>query len=1350
VTVADLYPTEPERSKLRGPRDRWQPLRAGLLNVWQYEDETFQFENGRLVLYGPNGSGKTMALELLFPYLLDANATPARLSTAGGNDRGGLWSRVSGYEDVNGQVGYLWAEFARDTEPEPEYFTCGTRLEVRRSGGRQAWFTTNSRVGGDLSLLDSQRVPLTLQALRERIGGAGGKVWGDDVAGYKAAVRTTLYPGFSADRYQALIDGLLAVRKQSITDGLTDRRLNELLTDGLPALDTHELDQVARGFEQLDSRRDTIEELEAAVKAAESLDRRVKIYARGAVRSAAALVSAAQTQHENVTRERNANQQTLSDAAEAITDAKGKAEKAEDREGELTGRAEAIRASAQYKNIDELGAREQTASRSKTEAERAAEQAKRFAESAKGAEERAGTDEKAAAEAAARATETAREIAVQARRASLDVTPDEDLTRIAAAYQNEIEIKQEAVSEVRTKLGAVAMATQRRADAEAEQHRADEGLKEGERKLRVATEELTRSGQRWVSDVGSWTDGLTEMAMNPTDLATATADIRLDMFRGVADSALQRALLTITRALDEIARRHGEIVAAKSELEVERASLEAGGTTLIPSAPPWRDRDPHRQGAPLWQLVDVSSDDVDLAGLEASLHAAGVLDLFIPVEAEPSVTGDTTARRAEHTVGPSLARVLRVDPEAVAEVGVDPDRVTAVLRSVAFTGTGTDALTVRDDGTFAYGPIMGTNPSNQARYIGATARERARMARILELTDEIATLSRQLSGLEADQHGNEARIELAESERRAAPSGQQVREAREALNNAETRMELAKGTVEAADAAYGQADQGVRLTLMELNRTASQFGLPTAEGDLDRLAATLKRLFRQAGNLATEAAVASSAHAASERSARLAGEQRNEAERQQKLSREAEGQARQDKAAFDQLYASVGAGAKKAASDLAAVARKLDDAGKERKRLQTLLEDLAKAQGQAETALAASEREAAQAEGTRDAAGETFRAVTDAGIATDAGLDLDSATLTNVTSILHAARAVNRVVPDEPDAHRLASQLHQLEEERYRAQTALNAKADITLTDVQGTGEQLQVSRTFATVEGIDMRIADLVERFSTELDRARRELEAKETELFEQTLTGSLRAHLASRLRAAQGLVDGMNDLLAGIRTASGGVAVSLRWDVHDGVEDRDTLSRIKSLLLRDHHTEDERAALFDFLTRRIDLVRSDDRSTGHWRDALEELFDYRRWHTFQLIVRHDRFGDRAMAFNSRKVSLSAGEKSLVLSLPLFAAIASHYMPRDSDGDPPGCPRLLLLDEVFPKNDRPNKRQILRLLTDLDLDCVLTSDKDMCDYDTVDGIAIAVISKDGDASFATRLVWNGTETIPQPPSLGR
>ncbi len=47
---------------------RWKPSRAGILNVWEYDDQTFDFGDGRLVLRGRNGSGKSNALALLFPF----------------------------------------------------------------------------------------------------------------------------------------------------------------------------------------------------------------------------------------------------------------------------------------------------------------------------------------------------------------------------------------------------------------------------------------------------------------------------------------------------------------------------------------------------------------------------------------------------------------------------------------------------------------------------------------------------------------------------------------------------------------------------------------------------------------------------------------------------------------------------------------------------------------------------------------------------------------------------------------------------------------------------------------------------------------------------------------------------------------------------------------------------------------------------------------------------------------------------------------------------------------------------------------------------------------------------------
>jgi hypothetical protein len=46
---------------------RWQPSRAGILNVYQYEDETLHFAGGRLMLRGVNGSDRSAAMNMLLP-----------------------------------------------------------------------------------------------------------------------------------------------------------------------------------------------------------------------------------------------------------------------------------------------------------------------------------------------------------------------------------------------------------------------------------------------------------------------------------------------------------------------------------------------------------------------------------------------------------------------------------------------------------------------------------------------------------------------------------------------------------------------------------------------------------------------------------------------------------------------------------------------------------------------------------------------------------------------------------------------------------------------------------------------------------------------------------------------------------------------------------------------------------------------------------------------------------------------------------------------------------------------------------------------------------------------------------
>ena len=51
---------------------RWQLSRAGIINVYQYDNEVLHFGGGRLLLRGVNGSGKSTAMNMLLPFLLTA------------------------------------------------------------------------------------------------------------------------------------------------------------------------------------------------------------------------------------------------------------------------------------------------------------------------------------------------------------------------------------------------------------------------------------------------------------------------------------------------------------------------------------------------------------------------------------------------------------------------------------------------------------------------------------------------------------------------------------------------------------------------------------------------------------------------------------------------------------------------------------------------------------------------------------------------------------------------------------------------------------------------------------------------------------------------------------------------------------------------------------------------------------------------------------------------------------------------------------------------------------------------------------------------------------------------------
>src|SRR6266487_6120783 len=118
MTVTELpRPGTPAGPVPAGPAPRWLPSRAGIVNVWRYYDEVFTFHEGRLLLRGPNGSGKSKALELLLPFLFDANLRASRLSTFGTGERTMHWNLMGEGTAGTTRVGYVWLEFRFPGDP---------------------------------------------------------------------------------------------------------------------------------------------------------------------------------------------------------------------------------------------------------------------------------------------------------------------------------------------------------------------------------------------------------------------------------------------------------------------------------------------------------------------------------------------------------------------------------------------------------------------------------------------------------------------------------------------------------------------------------------------------------------------------------------------------------------------------------------------------------------------------------------------------------------------------------------------------------------------------------------------------------------------------------------------------------------------------------------------------------------------------------------------------------------------------------------------------------------------------------------------------------------------------------
>ena len=285
MSVTVLHRPPPTRTA------RYRLQRAGLIGLYEYENQTFEFEHGRLLLRGPNGSGKSKALELLLPLMLDGELRAERLDPFGGRGRSMRWNLVGDQEARAPASGFSWLELYRRDEHDVEHWVTLVLMTRANKGetGVHSWFAIlqahadadgelrGPRIGINASLTEG-RHPISRTAFAELSGELI-----ESASVYRERVNALLF-GVAQDRYEAIVQLLLSLRKPQLSQTLNPEELSARLTEALPELDRDAVVRVSSRLDQLDRLRTELSELREVRAAVAAFARTYRDWARAALR----------------------------------------------------------------------------------------------------------------------------------------------------------------------------------------------------------------------------------------------------------------------------------------------------------------------------------------------------------------------------------------------------------------------------------------------------------------------------------------------------------------------------------------------------------------------------------------------------------------------------------------------------------------------------------------------------------------------------------------------------------------------------------------------------------------------------------------------------------------------------------------------------------------------------------------------------------------------------------------------------------------------------------------------------------------------------------------------------------
>ncbi len=1299
---------------------RWRLVAAGLSNVWRYGDLLMDANSGRLLMRGPNGTGKTTALEALWPFLLDLNqrqlgAGQARQTTLSSLMR-------EGSNGSRRRVGYAWLTFAGPGE-EGE-LSYGVRLQFSEGSSppvKVVPFRVAVRPVTGLPLVGDGRTALSLDEFTAAVDVAAGHMFADEEE-YVADLAGRMLRTTSAEA-KLLAGRIRQLRNPNLLGDLGPVKARDALRDALPGVDDEVIRATAEALAESEETRKAFDRDRDNAKV-------INEFAAGwAGHTADILRGAHRTADElrGELRRRQGEVRRLDGEAAAFEAEHSEAERNVSDLGELRtqleGRVEGLKASDAYKSAESLTALERQLAAELAGAESAwAALASAARETLTAAVQLDGqlTDIKGdveAEQAKVRAVDpvtdglgdlvtwtfTPRLVMTVGDR-SLDpgavVTPMSDTGLLADAVT--AWRARSSLYTGRADAAALAVTDHEPVTAAETQARTADGkvtalndrLDRDERRLRELTDKTAAAAAALLDQVSAWTSQHPALSA-PTDAddgwsvedvkalrseEAATVLVAVDEFSSFA-SRLAGARAGQLRAEATTAdTRARELLGQAAELHREAAELRAGKLLALPR-PTWSGTgvDNEALGAAIkWQP---SIADAAKPALEAALAAAGLLGATL------TPSGATTAAWRVEASGPitqpNLTEVLAVDAAhpLAALAAVVLQRVALADTADAANNIAAGVLVIGKDGWFRAGVTVGQPALASgftawppAQHVGARQRRQAALARAEQLDVEAAACETEAGELEtAAKHSRREATALQDASA-AFPSRSQLQTAEAARAGKATEVAEVQGEL---DEATGEAARRHRLheqLSTEWAERTRACNLPADLAELSRIEADARHaaqtLRSAAGMLADRLAL----RLARILAAHSAGSGQQLAELLGK-AQTARGTAIETQSKMDALRESAGATIDEVLQNLQDTQRVLKGTIEQLGPATTNRNELATKVAVAEQQVADGRDRVGEAKPQLDAAMRELVALLDVPGVVDALFDSTRPRaehlLADVAASLASAKSyTSRSVRDRYD--------------EARAKLA----GSWVLANGDPHGELLTYQFSYKDDSFTPARAAAHATALAARAEASLAEVEEKALGEF---VVGMLPSAIRTGYVKVRDWTKNVNTKMRSA-AASSQLNVQVRVNIaNDLPEHVRTVYDLACHVFDGDRTPDQERALGSALQALINAADGEDMAA-----RVAAAVNIREWMDVHYEIHR---ADGTVTNWTARTGLSGGERRLVVLAPMLASIAAGY---DRFGE--STLRLAALDEVPAEVDEQGREGLARYLAQLDLDLVCTS----------------------------------------------